>query len=142
MKYMGFQIVFNISKIKQTLQIDWPNTFLPTTWEREVLKKCFWQNHKGNYGASFNTQKSTYWWINFFQNPYCWFILEHSWTSLTKPTTLSREMTDMPDMPDHTKMVKLQQKANSLPQIVFEILKFKKFYNLIGLEYFQLQLKD
>ena len=51
-------------------------------------------------------------------------------------------MTDMPDMPDHTKMVKLQQKADSLPQIVFEILKFKKFYNLIGLEYFQLQLKD
>ena len=34
MKYMGFQIVFNISKIKKTLQTDWPNTFLPTTWER------------------------------------------------------------------------------------------------------------
>ena len=30
---MGFQIVFNISKIKKTLQTDWPNTFLPTTWE-------------------------------------------------------------------------------------------------------------
>ena len=34
--------------------------------EKEVLKRCFWQNHKGNYGASFNTKKSTYWWMNFF----------------------------------------------------------------------------
>ena len=25
--------------------------------EKEVLK-CFWQNHKSNYDASFNTQKS------------------------------------------------------------------------------------
>ena len=60
--------------------------------EKEVLKKRFWQNHKGNYRASFITQKSTHWWIIlfFFQNPYCWFILEHFYTSLTKPTTLSR----------------------------------------------------
>ena len=34
------------------------------------------------------------------------------------------------------------QKANFLPQIVFEILKFRKICNLIGLEYFQLQLKN
>ena len=34
MKYMGFQIVFNILKIKKTLQTDWPNTIWPTTWER------------------------------------------------------------------------------------------------------------
>ena len=47
-------------------------------------------------------------------------------------------------------MIKLQlpwisycmQKANYLPQIVFEILKFKQLCNLIGLEYFQLQLKN
>ena len=47
-------------------------------------------------------------------------------------------------------MIKLQlpwksyyiQKTNFLPQIVFEILKFKKFSNPIGLEYFQLQLKN
>ena len=31
---MGFQIVVNISKIKKTLQTDWPKTFSPTTWER------------------------------------------------------------------------------------------------------------
>ena len=45
----------------------------------------------------------------FFQNPYCWFILEHFWTSLTKPTTLSRDIDNllsqstmgMPFMPDH-----------------------------------------
>ena len=30
---MGFQIVFNILKIKKTLQT-WSNEFLPTTWER------------------------------------------------------------------------------------------------------------
>ena len=35
-------------------------------FEEDLLKKCFRQNHKGNYGASFNTQKSTHWWINFF----------------------------------------------------------------------------
>ena len=34
------------------------------------------------------------------------------------------------------------QKAKFLPQIVFEILKFKKLGNLIGLEYSQLQLKN
>ena len=56
----------------------------------------------------------------------------------------------MPGMPDHTEE-KLRdqiaasmdflymQKANFLPQIVFEILKFIKLCNLIGLEYFQLQ---
>ena len=59
----------------------------------------------------------------------------------------------MPGMPDHTEE-KLRhqiaasidflymQKANFLPQIVFEILKFRKICNLIGLEYFQLQLKN
>ena len=34
--------------------------------ENEILKKYFRQNHKGNYGASFNTQKSTRWWIKLF----------------------------------------------------------------------------
>ena len=34
MKYMVFQIVFNILKIKKTLQTDWPNTIWPTTSER------------------------------------------------------------------------------------------------------------
>ena len=59
----------------------------------------------------------------------------------------------MTGMPDHTEE-KLRdqiapsmdflymQKANFLPQTVFEILKFRKICNLIGLEYFQLQLKN
>ena len=59
----------------------------------------------------------------------------------------------MPGMPDHTEE-KLRdqiaasmdflymQKANFLPQIVFEILKFRRICNLIGLEHFQLQLKN
>ena len=33
MMYMGFQIVFNISKIKKTLQTGFQNTFSPITWE-------------------------------------------------------------------------------------------------------------
>ena len=59
----------------------------------------------------------------------------------------------MPDMPDHTQEklhdqiaasmdIYYMQKANFLPQIVFVILKFKKLSNPIGLEYFQLQLKN
>ena len=31
MKYMSFQIVFNMLKVKKTLKIDWLNTFSPTT---------------------------------------------------------------------------------------------------------------
>ena len=60
---------------------------------------------------------------------------------------------DMPRMPDHTQEklhdqiaasidILVHEKANFLPQIVFEILKFKKLCNLIGLEYYQLQLKN
>ena len=49
--------------------------------------------YKGNCGASsLNTQKSTHWWINFFQNPFCSFISEHFWASLTKPTILSTDI--------------------------------------------------
>ena len=99
----------------------------------------------------------------FVQNPYCWFILAHFWTSLTKPTTLPGDINiflfqstvGMSGIPDNHKknfMIKqiyifpqisyYMQKANFLPQIVFEILKFRKICNLIGLEYFQLQLKN
>ena len=96
---------------------------------------------------------------NFFQNPYCWFILEHFWTSLTKSTTLPGDINNflfqstmgMSGIPGNAKknfMIKLQlpqisyymPKANFLPQIVFEILKFKILFNSIGLECFQLQL--
>ena len=51
-------------------------------------------------------------------------------------------------MPDHTEKLQFpwttyyNQKPNFLPQIIFEILKFKKLYNLIGREHFQLQLKN
>ena len=60
----------------------------------------------------------------------------------------------MPGKPDHTQeklpdqtaasmdISYYMQKANFLPQIVFEILKFKKLSNPIGLEYFQSQLKN
>ena len=58
----------------------------------------------------------------------------------------------MPKMPDHTQEKLHHQIAASigillhakifLPQIVFEILKFKKLSIPISLEYFQLQLKN
>ena len=34
------------------------------------------------------------------------------------------------------------QRANFLPQIIYEILKFKELYNLIGEEHFQSQLNN
>ena len=59
----------------------------------------------------------------------------------------------MPDMPDHTQenlpdqillpwISYYMQKANFLALIIFEISKFKELSNPIGLEYFQLQLKN
>ena len=57
---MGFQIVFNISKIKKPCKLIGQINFSLQP-EKEVLKKCFWQNHEGNYGASFNNQESTHW---------------------------------------------------------------------------------
>ena len=59
----------------------------------------------------------------------------------------------MPGKPDHTQeklpdqtatsmdISYYMQKANFLPQIVFEILNFKKLRNVTGPEHFQLQLK-
>ena len=59
MKYMGFQIVFNISKTEKTpRQTDLQLHFCQQL-EKEVLK-FFWQNNKRNCGASFNTQKITH----------------------------------------------------------------------------------
>ena len=55
---MGFQVFFNISKIKKTLQTDWPNTFCQQL-ERKILKKCFRQNHKDNYSGSCKPKNST-----------------------------------------------------------------------------------
>ena len=59
----------------------------------------------------------------------------------------------MPGMADHTQEklhdqittsmdILLHAKSKLSPSIVFEILKLKKLSNPIGLEYFQLQLKN
>ena len=67
MKYMDFQIVLNILKIKKILQTDWPNTFLPTTWELDFADIMFLaESQRQLWWRSFNTQKSTHWWIKFF----------------------------------------------------------------------------
>ena len=101
------------------------------------------QNHKGNYGGSFNTQKSTHW----FQNPYYWFISEHFWASFTKPNNLFQGYWQFDilhhygharnDWPHPIKiswskcsyneyLITCMPNVNFLPRIVFDILKFKK----------------
>ena len=131
------------------------------------LRSMFWRNVFGritkaaNYGASFNTQKSAHWWINFFFKIH---IADLFWSTFGQ-AWLNQQL--FPEIlaicyfrvlwacqtylttPKKNFMIKLQypwisyymQKANSLPQIVFEILKLK-LSNLIGLEYFQLQFKN
>ena len=57
---MGFQIVFNILKIKKKTCQQIGQIHFCQQLEKEVFKKCFWQNHRDTYGASFNTPKSTH----------------------------------------------------------------------------------
>ena len=77
MKCMGFQIIFNISKIKQTLQIEWPNTFLPTTWERErerererFSRNVFDRIIKATMVHHLTRKKAHIDGLTFFENPY------------------------------------------------------------------------
>ena len=140
MKCMGFQIVFNISKIKKTLQTDWPNTFLPIISERG-FEEIFWQNRKGNYGASFNTQKSTRQWIHFFFSKSILLIYFRALNQQSFRVILAIcyfgalwACHACLTSPKKKFMIKLQlpwisycmQKVNLLPEIVFQILKFKK----------------
>ena len=110
MKYMGFQIVFNILKIKKH-----PANWLVKYIFAYILRKTCWRNVFGRITKAtmvhhLTPKKAHIDGSFFFQNPYCWFILEHFWTSLTKPTTLSRDIGNllfqstmgMPDMPENT----------------------------------------
>ena len=112
---MGFQIVSNILKTKNPA--NWLAKYIfDYQFREEVLEKYCWQSHKGNYGASFNTpqkahiDRSIFFFKIRIAHLYCWFILAHFWPSLTKSTTLSRDIGNilfqstmgMPAMPDHT----------------------------------------
>ena len=144
MKYMGFQIVFNILNVKTTLQTDWPNTFSTTTWQ-----KRFWRNVFGRITkvtmVHYLTPPKKHILMDqiFFQNPYCWFIIEQFWTSLTNQQSFPEILVicyfralwacqACLTTPKKNFMIKLQlrwisyymQKENFLPQIVFEILEF------------------
>ena len=58
MKYMGFQIVFNTLKIETSCKPIGKMHFR-LQFENQVLHTLgSWQNHKGNYGVSFNTKKA------------------------------------------------------------------------------------
>ena len=131
MKYMDFQIVFNISKVKKTCKLIGQIHFW-VQLEKEVLK-FFWQNHKSNYGVSFNTQKGTHWWINFFSKSILLIYFRALFEKLDSFPEIQaicyfRALTT----PKKNFILKLQlpwisyymQKTNFLPQIVFEILKF------------------
>ena len=140
---MGFQIVFNISKIKKPCKLIGQVHFC-LQLEKEVLKKCFRQITKTTMVHHLTLKKAHIDGSISFQNIFfpeilaiCYF--RALWACQTCLT-----------IPKKNFMIKLQlpwisyymQKANFLPQIVFEILKFKKLSNPIGLEYFQLQLKN
>ena len=70
------------------------------------FRACFEQGipwHSGNYRVWIHSEtctclgKSIQSHIDdfFFQSPSCWFISEHFWVSLTKSTTLSRDIEDL-----------------------------------------------
>ena len=130
---MGFQIAFNILKIRKILKTDWPNIFFPTTTR---ITKATMMHHltpkKVHIDGSI-----------FFQNPYCWFILDtfgQAWLNqqlfpeilaisyFRALWTLQACLTT----PKNNFMIKLQlpwisyymQKVNFLSQITFKILKF------------------
>ena len=122
------------------------------------LKKRFWRDvfDRSNYGASFSNQKSTHWWINFsfkihiadlFQSTFGQAWLDQQLLPAILAICYFRALWTC-QAPNKNFMIKLQllwvsfyiQKANFLPQILFEISKSKKLWNLTGLECFQLQL--
>ena len=94
----------------------------------------------------------------FFQILYCWFILQQFWTSLIKPTTLSRDflfwsIMGMPGMLDHAQEKLHDQIVVSMDILLhtssklsasnsFWDIRTKKIVHLIGQEYFKLQLKN
>ena len=72
---MGFQIVFIILKIKKIPPNLWAKYIFDYNLSEEVLKECFWHNHKGNYGASFNTPKKHTLMDPFFSMTYPFFFM-------------------------------------------------------------------
>ena len=92
MKHMGFLNSFQHNKNKKN-----PANWLAKYIFAYNLRKRFWRNIFGRITkatiAHYVTPKKANIDGSFlFQNPYCWFILEHFWTSLTKPTTLFRDI--------------------------------------------------
>ena len=67
MKYMSFQIIFNILKIKEFCRLIHQMYFRPQLPNQVLQTESFWQNNEDNYGASFNTQKGTHLLTKFFQ---------------------------------------------------------------------------
>ena len=157
MKYMGFQIVFNILKTFEKLA-NWLAKYI---FAYNLRKRC-WRNVFGKITKALTAhhltpKKAHIHGSIFFQNPYCRFVLEHFWASLTKPIFYFRALwvcQECLPTPKKTSWSNCSFHGYLIPwisycyyadfptQIVFEILKLKELCNLIGLEYFQLQLKN
>ena len=163
MKYMDFQIVFNILKIKKILQTDWPNTCLPTTWELDFADIMFLaESQRQLWWWSFNTQKSTHWWIKVLYKTHIADLLRSTFGQAWLNQQFFSEILAIcyfralyacqtcliTSKKNFSVKLKLpwisfyMQKANLLPQKVVKILKFKKSCNVIGRQHFQLQLKN
>ena len=98
------------------------------------LRKRFWRNVFGRMTKAtmvhhLTPKKAHTDGSFFFQNPYCWFILEHFWTSLAIPTTLSRDIGNLlfsstMSMADHT-----QEKNDQIAASMDILLHTKHFYH-------------
>ena len=91
----GFSNSFQLKMKKITMQTDWPNTFLPTTWERSFEEMFFVESQRQLWCIISHPKKAHIDGSMFFQNPSCWFVLQHFWASFTKPTTLSKDFNNL-----------------------------------------------
>ena len=93
MKYMGFQIVFKLKNPANWLA----KHIFDYNLREEVLKKCFFGRIiKATFMHHLTpTEKHTLMDNFFFQNSYCWFILENFGSSLPNTTILSRDIANL-----------------------------------------------
>ena len=82
---MGFQIVFNILKIKIYCKLIAKCIFVYNLRSRFCRNKVFGRIRKTTMVPHLTSKKAHIYGPNFFQNTYCWFISEHFWATLIKP---------------------------------------------------------
>ena len=136
------------------LQFRWISNHMQITTYKKLTKSLnsfqrYWQfvisenfGHTIQYPTKTTWQTQHYPWI-------CNYTQQISKRTQPFPEILALCYLSIPGMPDHTQQIFMillkllwtsnyMQKMNIMPQIVFEILKFKKSCNLIGGEHFGL----